>query len=295
MSKLLRANFARLWKSKVFWICIIFMAGLDIYFIHMDGERFKMLMIRQSFFSCNTFGVIAGAVFTGIFIGTEYGDGTIRNKLAVGHSRFEVYFANFITCMTACLIMYFVWIIIQLFSGAYSLINEENVYFPAGRIPILLFCSLAALVAQTAISLFISMLVHKRLAGVATVIIATIASLFIAQGIQERLEVPEYYGGTLIHTDDNGEEHVEYDSDTRNPRYLAGTKRKIYESAYHILPFCQLFQIAQLDYYYYSVNFNESGHENPLEHTELFPVYSICIFMAVSGGGIFLFRKKDIK
>lgn len=33
-----------------------------------------------------------------MFIGTEFSDGTMRNKLIVGHRRREIYFTNFLTC-----------------------------------------------------------------------------------------------------------------------------------------------------------------------------------------------------
>ena len=39
------------------------------------------------------------------FIGTEYSDGTIRNKIVVGHSRSTIYLANLLTCCFAGLIM----------------------------------------------------------------------------------------------------------------------------------------------------------------------------------------------
>lgn len=295
MSRLLRANFVSMWKSKVFWICTVFVAVLDIYFIYRYGEKLKIRMMAHNFFYCNIIIMIVGAVFMGIFIGTEYSDGTIRNKLAVGHSRSELYFANFITCMTASLMMYFVWIVVQLLSGAYLLIGEKNLGLPIERIPILLLSSLIAMAAQTSISLFISMMLHKRLIGAVTVIITAIAFVLIAESINERLNEPEYYAETIILADDNGEVYEEQISGTKNPRYLTGTKRKIYESAYCILPFCQLYQISDVDYYYYNLNFTQSGRENPLDHAEIFPLYAICVFTAVSGVGILLFRKKDIK
>ena len=45
--------------------------------------------------------IFAALVFTGIFIGREYGDGGLRNKLIAGHSRGTVYLANLTVCICA--------------------------------------------------------------------------------------------------------------------------------------------------------------------------------------------------
>ena len=39
------------------------------------------------------------SVFLPLFFGSEYSDGTIRNKLAAGHPRLSVYLANLITAV----------------------------------------------------------------------------------------------------------------------------------------------------------------------------------------------------
>ena len=49
-------------------------------------------------------GLVA-AVFISLFVGSEYSDGTIRNKLVVGHSRMRIYLANLIVCSIACVLI----------------------------------------------------------------------------------------------------------------------------------------------------------------------------------------------
>ena len=51
-------------------------------------------------------GLVA-AILTSMFIGSEYSDGTIRNKLVVGHSRMRIYLANLIVCSVACVLIFF--------------------------------------------------------------------------------------------------------------------------------------------------------------------------------------------
>ena len=51
--------------------------------------------IDNGFFGCALFIGIVMAVFCSLFIGTEYSEGTIRNKIIIGQKRGTVYLSNF--------------------------------------------------------------------------------------------------------------------------------------------------------------------------------------------------------
>lgn len=91
MSKLLSASFIRLKKDKFFWIGMAFMAvaGMFIPIMrYMDMRKTQTINnIDNGFFSCAFFIGIVMAVFCSLFIGTEYSDGTIRNKVIVGQKK----------------------------------------------------------------------------------------------------------------------------------------------------------------------------------------------------------------
>ena len=111
MSNLLRADFFRLWRSKSFWACMMFQVGTGAfvpvscylyelrhpipYSQHLDAEFLNFLP-----FVCILF-----ALFCALFIGTDYSDGSMRNKLVVGHRRWEIYLSHLVTCTVACLLM----------------------------------------------------------------------------------------------------------------------------------------------------------------------------------------------
>lgn len=114
MGKLLSANFARLWKDKSFWLCTLFMLGLAIYTVLSAAfsdhprtiEHFEILYFGYSQllgFCC--------AVFASFFLGTDYNEGTIRNKIVVGHSRAAIYVANLLTVFAAMLCMMVAWLL----------------------------------------------------------------------------------------------------------------------------------------------------------------------------------------
>jgi ABC-type transport system involved in multi-copper enzyme maturation permease subunit len=57
-------------------------------------------------------------IFSGAFICVEYSDGVIKNKIAAGHSRAEIYFSHLITQLIAEAVMMVVWIIAGDAAGA---------------------------------------------------------------------------------------------------------------------------------------------------------------------------------
>ena len=107
MSRLINAGFARLFKNKVFYVIVIFSAVFGILqgtpgaLDKMDGATFY---IDSQFISFAIVSGVISACFTGLFLGTEYSDGTVRNKLIVGHGRLNIYISNLAVCCAANLI-----------------------------------------------------------------------------------------------------------------------------------------------------------------------------------------------
>lgn len=101
MSKLLRANMVRLWKNKIFWVGFTFltaMGAVQRISIGMDIERH---FLDEAFWISALFIGFVLSAFISLFIGTEYEDGTVRNKVISGHTRSEIYFANVAVCIIA--------------------------------------------------------------------------------------------------------------------------------------------------------------------------------------------------
>lgn len=83
MRKLLSANFARLWKDKIFWICMGSMLICAVVFMlfncRLAASNAKGNYCFDDFYF--QFAIPIGvfcAVFSSLFLGTEYSDGTIR-------------------------------------------------------------------------------------------------------------------------------------------------------------------------------------------------------------------------
>lgn len=108
MNKLLRTNFMRLWKDKVFWGSIAIMVIGALYktisllsAVNSGGEA----TLSNVFFDYTEYVLILVSVFCSLYIGTEYSDGTMRNKIIMGYSRTNIYCANLIVSITAMVIL----------------------------------------------------------------------------------------------------------------------------------------------------------------------------------------------
>lgn len=105
MRKLLSANLSRLFIYKVFWLTVILMAFAEgiCCFLFLRSNEVPMDVIL--FMSLQCISVLV-SIFLSLFLGTEYSDGTIRNKLTVGHKRSGIYLASLITGIIAVTIIF---------------------------------------------------------------------------------------------------------------------------------------------------------------------------------------------
>lgn len=105
MRKLLNADLNRLWRNKTFWLTVILMACSEGVLCLLLLMQNPIPMDLLPFLSLQGIGILA-SVFFSPFAGTEYSDGTIRNKIIVGHKRSNIYLASLLTGILAVTIIY---------------------------------------------------------------------------------------------------------------------------------------------------------------------------------------------
>lgn len=105
MHKLLSADLRRLFLNRAFFITVIIMAFAEGSFYLLLSGQGPIHMDLILFFSLQGIGILT-SVFFSLYLGTEYSDGTIRNKLIVGHKRSHIYLASLITGIIAVTIIY---------------------------------------------------------------------------------------------------------------------------------------------------------------------------------------------
>lgn len=276
MRKLLRANFARLWKDKVFWCGLVVLAGYGILgclsqysavLEGYDGSSYYELV----FFNDYILNSVVFAAFTNLFLGCEYSDGTIRNKLVTGASRTVIYCSSYVTCAGAGILMQLFYsavvsaLGIPLFGWNPESLGSILVYSGLG---ILLICS------ETAVFTLVSMLCQNKAAAAVLCQIGAFAMLFAALYLMSRLSQPEMLEVVKKSTD--GSVVIET---VRNTGYLSGRTRSLYQFGMDFLPAGQGFSIAG----------------QGAEHPALLAVYSLIVIVVCNVGGIFGFKRKDLK
>lgn len=286
MSKLLRSNFARLWKSRVFWLGMLFSAGLSVFFIlmrYIDIEQHQEVYANldesyknadELIFMGGIIIIFAAAVFIGIFVGTEYSDGTLRNKLIIGHSRSSIYISNLIVCTTAGIIMHLTYIVTTILLGN-LLLEDSTLTFK--KILLLTLMGTAAMIAASSLLVMISMLIHSKSAGAVAILIATMVMFFASMTIFQRLSTPEYNDAYSYIDKDTGKPVVV--EKEKNTNYLTGTKRKVYEFLNDFIPTSQFYKSALLD-------------SSKLDITL---IYDGIIILITTTAGIAVFRRKNLK
>ena len=223
--------------------------------------------------------MILSSVFCSLFIGADYSSGTIRNKVIAGHNRVSLYLANLVICIAACLLMTAAYSAAYLATGL-PLLGTFTI--SAKTVMTFVAILLCLIIAASALFTVISMLISSKASSAVTCILLAFILLFAGTYLNARLNEEEMYP-----VYDYGEEYGYYSSENgppdatmiKNPNYLEGTERQVYQFLYDFLPGGQMIQCASGD----------------ALHPKRMPAYSLIIAVASTGIGLFFFRRKDMK
>lgn len=282
MLKLLRANAGRLRTDKVFWSVLgsmafyaFFLCFMAYYQKYVTGTG-NLIIFDEILLSAYgvkgyiTFPAFLLAIFCSLFIGTEFSDGTIRNKIIVGRTRAQLYLSHFLTCSAVGLLMNLLFFLlvcavgIPLF-GAPTLPPATLVsWIGAGTLSIL---------SYSALFTFLSMLVQNKTTVSIVSLITLFAAILVTTYLMSRLGQPEMIQAYEM-TD--GESIVKL---MPNPNFLAPGPRAVVEFITDLLPTGQSLQISSL------------SALRPLRMA----LCSVGMIAATNLAGIFLFQRKDLK
>ena len=282
MTKLLRAGFARLFKDKVFWICSAVMAvyGIDISLDrYLSSVKFDMYHPAPDdiVFVVLAYGAIVYAIFTALFVGREYSDGTIRNKFIVGHTRISVFLSTFIVAAVGNVIISLSYILPAAIIAIPAIGWFEHSEYIVG----ITFIALIILaVAYTAIYTVLALLNSNKAVNVVVCVVLSLALLIAGNALLSALHEPEFYSPAAVYEMDDNGDIVHADApEVPNPYYISGVKRQVYQVIADILPGGQSAQLPFLQ----------------SDHPDILALWSLAVIFVTNCIGILLFSRKDIK
>ncbi|MBQ8848966.1 MAG: hypothetical protein IJ011_01375 [Clostridia bacterium] len=278
MAKLLRAGFRRYLKSIVTWITLfmfIVLGCLGAAEIGPQSSSDDIYLISLT---------IGFSAMVTLSIGKEIGNGAVRNKIVKGYTKGQVFWSEIILSISLC----FVFFIIS--AAPFILLNLPILKtIPTGvlikTVIGIIFMSLGIVTISVAVSSLIS---NRAISAVAAMLL-TIGILFSGYYLYDKLDQPEYWeahyaDGTIV------------ENAQKNPNYVGGTQRAIYQFLYNANPMGQMIEYSEiLSPYFtpYSVKLETPKEE--MDFINSAPIYSVGTMIIVSGCGYILFRRKNIK
>lgn len=279
MRKLISANIFRLKRSKAFWFVALamFAWGATAYtMFHINATNMGIEGAQHNSYFFNGILCLGTAitVFCSFFVGSECGEGTIRNKLVVGHSRRSIYISNFVTAGIAGILF-----MIAYWAGAMLIgLPTQGIIVITGVEKLIqgILCSFMVAVVYASIYCFVAMADSNK---IRSTVIGLGLSLFLFVGgfaTLNGLNQPEYtYRMVMSET-----EEYEFQGKVPNSKYLTGTERIIYECIDMVMPSCYALRpILNTD----------------TDYTVSMPISAAGLTALMTLGGIAFFNKKDIK
>lgn len=273
MYKLLKAGLSRMLKNKAFMIIIIITVVLAIFFVLNNMSNLSASKSDGLLYSYTLIIGIFIAMFTSLFVGTEYSYGTIKNKIIVGHSRINIYISNLIFSIIGGIIMQIVYIAIVIVLGGLIIGNVEMSF---SNFFILFIEMFAIIVAYSSIFNLITLACPDMTVATIICMLLFLVMYIVTSSLTSIINAPEYITHTL--TDDSG--NIQVISEEPNPNYPGKVKMIISKLLYYIIPTGSAMQMA--------------GNIDNID-VVLSLSYLVTIIILSNVFGICIFNRKDLK
>ena len=223
----------------------------------------------EYFFNVGMLIGFAIAIFASVYLGNEYSNGTLRNKIVIGHNRIKIYLSNLIILS----IISIFWVLLfEIIIACIGIPLLGNVQMSINTFLLMLGIILLFSIAYVSIFTFIAMVCSNKTATSIICLVIVFAMMGASSILLNILTTPPM---TTEYTMVDGQPIPQ---EVPNPRYPTEQERKVYEVILNILPQGQAFSIL--------------GYES---NYKILPLYSLGVIIAFTGAGIFIFKRKDLK
>ena len=280
MTKLLRADFRRYVKNIIPWSGLLasLLCGA------VSGLNTRICRYIDDIFILPFFVILT--VVIALMIGTEHSDGAIRRKVAVGHTKGEIYLSQLciaVAYTTAAALLYF---------GAFiPFMVGMRVPFPISALLLTLLGFWVISMAYAAMAVTIAASVSQKAISAVAAILLVMATVFVTYTVDDVLGQPDYIHIESVYP--TGEVVVVEEA---NPRYVGEPWRTILEAVKKGNPYGSTICYTEIIDPFFWGNDAPTALTAEEERTmNTLPLYPLSIGLLFSLGGWLGFRKKELK
>ena len=288
MYKLLNASFYRLRKNKIFLGLVILTIIIAVFML--VSEYLNNIKYSSVFgISSNTTDILLTnfiniigffiAIFTSLFVGAEYSDGTIRNKIVAGHSRKNIYLSNLIVSIVVGLILEFIYLII-ISIVAIPLLGSIQMTF--SQFAFILLDMIMIIIVYSSIFNFIALICSNITISTVTSLLLILIMFVTDMFLSPTANSTEYIQKNIV-MDEQG--NVTYEV-VKNEDYPGKLVQTICKTISNFNPVSQAIEISGN-----KINMNEEDFNN----MKVYPLYSLGLIIIITAIGIYLFNIKELK
>lgn len=267
MKNLLCAYFSRLWKEKMFWAAVIFMAAAGFFFTALHYCTHPESNYTPEEFCFNFYWLIGvgSAMVCCLFLGREFQDGGVRNKLIAGHSRWKVYLSSLMVNTAASVLLALGYFLTACLCGMPVF---GGFVVSAGEVMLLILSCVLSVAVYASLFTMVQMLTGSRAMAVVLCILLALGLYVCSEAIFNVFYEPAMWDYLY------------------NPNYPGDAMRGFLEVLYKFLPTGQGFLLTK---------YTQAAHL-PIQNIPyaLLPCYSGMLIALTTGAGLWGFQKKRI-